>query len=175
MRSFFLLIHFNLRRFKAVIFKAAKRYRCFFGTASNFLNLSVWPQDNPASSAHGSAAHIVMQDESWAAQRCSELRPGLQKKFVKNLLLILCILMHVCNARCFNSTRSGCFILQLAEWPVIFSYNMPIKCHNITSKVQWWQCSKEKVKPAKVSLSRSMFNLGTWMLETSDSDNCNPI
>lgn len=77
----------------------------------------------------------------------------------KNLLLILCILMHACVARCFISARSSWFILQLADWPVISSYNKPIKCHNITSKVQRWQCSWGKVKAessAEVSLSRTI-------------------
>lgn len=73
------------------------------------------------------------------------------------LLLILCILMHACVARCFISARSSWFILQLADWPVIFSYNDPIKCHSITSNVPRRQSSTNKVKTessAEVSLSR---------------------
>lgn len=77
------------------------------------------------------------------AQRCSGLSPG-PRKARKNLLLILCIPMHVCVARCYISARSSRFVLQLAEWPVIFPYNKLIKRHNITAEVQRWHSSTQE-------------------------------
>lgn len=91
---------------------------------------------------------------------------ALGKKAWKSMLLILCILMHACVARCFFSVRSSCFILQFVDRPVIFSNNKPIKCRNIASKVQQRRQSTWEVKPessAEVSLSRTVeqFN-GSW-------------
>lgn len=73
--------------------------------------------------------------------------------------------MHT-NARCLISARSSWFISYLADWSVISSYNKPRKCHNITSEVQRWQSSWQKVKPessAGVSMiwSINQFN-GSW-------------
>lgn len=74
------------------------------------------------------------------AQRCSGLSPGPRKAWKKNLLLILCIPMHACVARCYIPAHSSWFVF--GEWPVIFPYNTLIQRHNITAEVQRWHSTQ---------------------------------
>lgn len=94
------------------------------------------------------------------AKRCSELRPGLQKSLeisvaqsmhsMHSNACMCCKVLHFCSLKLVHLTvgRQACHFLY-----------KPIKYHNITSKVQRWQSSWEKVKPescAEVSLSRTI-------------------
>lgn len=63
---FFFCYYSLISSIRAVILRAVEQCKCFSETTQNVFNLSVRPQYDPSSSAHGSAVHIVMQQETSA-------------------------------------------------------------------------------------------------------------